>query len=365
MIGVLGASGAVGRHAVQALREAGYGPLRLGARRTERLSTADGEVVAVDVTDARSVAAFCTGLRVVLNCAGPTYALQERMASAALAAGAHYVDVGGDDPVHEKLTAAEAVRGGARVVLSAGTLPGLSALVPRWLAGRWPGAGRLVCHAGGVERCTETVAADFMLSLTVGGAEGEPFGVPLAAWRHGRRVPRALRVVEDAEVPYFPDRATLQPILTAEAERLAATLDLTELDNYNVHPGPRVRALFARLPTLGLDDPGARAAAISRLITAAEVDLAGRRPYYRMVFTLDGPEGPRTAVVSTPSSYRLTAVTGVLAVRAVLDGAVPPGLHFGGEVLDPGWVVDEINRGGAAEIRVPGHDDEAYEEGTL
>ncbi|WP_434739395.1 saccharopine dehydrogenase NADP-binding domain-containing protein [Micromonospora sp. SH-82] len=365
MIGVLGASGAVGRFAVRELRAAGVGSLRLGARRPDRLSTADGEVVAVDATDDRSLAAFCSGLRVVLNCAGPTYALQERMALAALATGAHYVDVGGDDPVHETLAASGAVGGGARVVLSAGTLPGLSVLVPRWLAGRWPGGARLTCRAGGLERCTEAVAAEVMLSLTVGGAHGEPFGLPLAGWRTGRRALRVLRVVEDAEVPYFPDRATLQPILTAETERLAVTLGLSELDNYNVYPGTAVRAVFARLRTLDLDDPGVRAAAVTRLITAAEVDLAGREPYYRMVFTLEGPEGSHTAVVSTTSSYRLTAVVGVLAVRAVLDGAVPAGLHYGGEVMDPAWAVEEVNRCGAAEILVPGHDDGTYEEGTL
>ncbi|WP_430785148.1 NAD-dependent epimerase/dehydratase family protein [Actinoplanes sp. G11-F43] len=349
MIGVLGASGAVGRHAVRALRDSGCGPLRLGARRTAALSTGDGQVSAVDVTDARSLTDFCAGLTVLLNCAGPTYALQERMAVAALAAGAHYVDVGGDDPVHEKLTASGAAAGDRAVVLSAGTLPGLSALVPRRLASRWPECGRLESYAGGLEPATATVAEDFLLSLSVGGAHGEPFGTPLAAWRHGRRALRALRVVEDAAVPSFPDRGTLQPILTAEAERLAATLGLAELDNYNVHPGERVRSLFARLPTLAAEGRNDLA---GRIITAADVDLAGRDPYYRMRFVLSGADAEHTAVVTARSSYRLTAAVGVLAVRAILDGTVPAGPHFAGDVLDPGWVIDEINRSGAADIAV-------------
>ncbi|WP_018788062.1 saccharopine dehydrogenase NADP-binding domain-containing protein [Micromonospora sp. CNB394] len=349
MIGVLGASGAVGREAVRALRNSGTGPLRLGARRTSSLSAADGEVRTVDVTDAGSLKEFCAGLTVLINCAGPTYALQERMALSALAAGAHYVDVGGDDPVHERLAAAGAVRGDATVVLSAGALPGLSALVPRWLAARWPDGDRLVCHAGGLEKCTPTVAEEILLSLSVGGAHGEPFGMPLAAWRNGRRALRALRTVEDEELPDFPDRAMLQPILTAESERLAVMLRLDELDFFNVYPGPRVRALFARLPLLaaeGRDD------LVQRIVTAGDVDLAGRDPYYRMRFTLGGPGSGHTAVVSADSSYRLTAAVGVLAVRAVMDGALPAGLHFGGDVLDPGWAVEEINRTGAAEIAV-------------
>lgn len=366
MIGVLGASGAVGRAAVTALREAGLGPLRLGARRPHALP-ADGaaERVAVDATDPRSLAAFCAGLTVLLNCAGPTYELQERMAVAALAAGSDYVDVGGDDPVAEALAARGAPPQGRSVVLSAGTLPGLSVIVPRWLAGRSPGGTRLVAYAGGLEPCTRTVAEEVLLSLTVGGAGGEAFGHSLAAWRHGRRAEKVLRITEDADVPSFPDRAVAHPLLTAESERLAAALGLAELDFYNVHPGPRVRALFAQLPTLDTTAGSARDRVIDRLTAAASVDLAGREPYYRMLFTLTGQHGSRSATVRSGDSYRLTAAVAVLAVRAVLAGEIKPGLHYGGEVLNPHWAVDEINRGGAARVEEVGELSTAYEVGAL
>src|SRR5438445_7441516 len=98
MIGVLGASGAVGAAAVDWLRQLGHGPLRLGARRP--WTAAPGEqVMTVDATDPRSLAAFCQDTRVVLNCAGPSYRLLDQVADAALTAGADYVDSAGDGPV--------------------------------------------------------------------------------------------------------------------------------------------------------------------------------------------------------------------------------------------------------------------------
>ncbi|MFB4193645.1 saccharopine dehydrogenase NADP-binding domain-containing protein [Streptomyces carpaticus] len=360
MIAVLGASGEVGRHAVAALARAGVGPLLLGGRRPEAVSTEEAgpgaRVMAVDATDPAALARFCAGSRLVLNCAGPSYLFKETVARAALAAGADYVDVLGDDPVAEALAAAGAPAAGRTAVLSAGTVPGLSVLVPRHvlalIGSGEPPATALTVHAGGLERATPTVAADILLSLTTGGVGGERFGHPLAAWRDGRREQRVLRTDESAEVPFYPGRVAVQPLLTAEIERLAASVPLERADWYNVFPGRRTRALFTALPTLPVDTPEQRAEVIGRVIRASEADLAGADPYYRMVFTLSAPTWSRTAVVRAGDSYRLTGSVAALTVRALLAGRIPPGLHFAGDVLDPGEVVAELAGDGAAEVEV-------------
>ncbi|MFD5182797.1 saccharopine dehydrogenase NADP-binding domain-containing protein [Streptomyces sp. NPDC058372] len=391
MIGVLGASGAVGHHAATALARAGAGPLRLGARRPDAIraevigeeagqagtaSRAKAETRRVDALEAASLAEFCADCRVVVNCAGPSYALKDTVARAALDAGADYVDVLGDDPVHEALTADRAVPAGRTVVLSAGTVPGLSLLVHRRLAElaeEDPArATRLVAYAGGLERATETVAADILLSLNVGGAGGEPYGHPLAAWRDGRRVPRALRVDESAEVPHYPQRVALQPLLTAELERGARATGLADAEWYNVFPGTQVRALFTALPTLPADTPEQRRELVRRIIRAGEIDLAGTEPYYRLVLTLSGPDRRRTAVVRADDSYRLTGAVAAHTVRALTDGRVPSGLHFAGDVLTPAEAIEDLTRSGAAEFSVyegEGHGGERagddFEDGEL
>ncbi|UCM87042.1 NAD(P)H-binding protein [Streptomyces marincola] len=360
MIGILGASGAVGRHAVAALARAGAGPLRLGARRPGAIRVdpawRDATAVAADAGDADSLAAFAAGCRVVLNCAGPSYALKDTVARAALAAGADYVDVLGDDPAREALLAAGGPPPGRTVLLSAGVVPGLSALLHRRLtelsAGDASPPTRLVTYAGGLEPATRTVAADILLSLNAGGVDGEPYGHPLAAWREGRRRPGVLRVDENAEVPYYPERVAVQPLLTAEVERGAAAAGLAEADWYNVFPGRQVRALFTALPTLPADTPRQREEVIDRVIRASEIDLAGADPYYRLVVTLSGPDRSRTAHAHTDDSYRLTAAVAAHAVLAVRDGRVAPGLHFAGDVLAPREVIDGLVATGAAEVAI-------------
>ncbi|WP_432184767.1 saccharopine dehydrogenase NADP-binding domain-containing protein [Streptomyces tendae] len=366
VIGVLGASGAVGRAAVRELRALGHTGLRLGGRTASALCAVaeedpigHHETVCADATAPDGLRAFTEGCDIVLNCAGPTYRLRATVASAALAAGADCVDVAGDDPAAEDLLAAgDPARDGRTVVLSAGALPGLSSLLPRWLAGQGlDGVSALTAHCGGLETCSPTVAHDLMLSLTSGGADGAAYGEALAAVRGGRRVPRALRAAEDTEHHAFPGRVALQPYLSGESERLATVLGLDRLDWYNVHPGPAVRALLNVLPgrLAAGDDPAELA---DRLFLAADLDLAGREPYYVMDFELSGTASGRPATAGltlrAASSYRLTAAVGALAVDAVLRAGAPAGVHFARDVLDPGSVVRHLRDRGVADLRPTG-----------
>ncbi|MFJ4152714.1 saccharopine dehydrogenase NADP-binding domain-containing protein [Streptomyces galbus] len=378
VIGVLGASGAVGRAAVRELRALGHRGLRLGGRTASALSEVanenpDGhdEAVWADATAPDGLKAFTDGCDIVLNCVGPTYRLRATVAFAALNAGAHCVDVAGDDPAAEDLLkGGDPVRDDRTVVLSAGALPGLSSLLPCWLAGQGlDGVTALTAYCGGLEPCSPTVAHDLMLSLSSGGADGAPYGEALAAVRGGRRVPRALRTDEDTVHPAFPGRVAVQPYLSGESERLAGDLGVDRLDWYNVHPGPAVRALLNLLPgrLAAGEDPDRLA---KRLILAADLDLAGRTPYYVMDFamwgTASGAPATAGATLRTASSYRLTAAVGALAVDAVLRGGVPAGVHFACDVLDPGTVVRHLRSHGVADLRLTGMAADAeQEEGVL
>ncbi|TQM09337.1 saccharopine dehydrogenase NADP-binding domain-containing protein [Pseudonocardia kunmingensis] len=364
VLAVLGASGAVGSAAARALA-AGH-RLRLGGRREAPLGalaeSLGAEVHPLDLDDDRALDAFCAGADVVLHCAAPAFAIGDRVARAAGRARAGYVDVSGDALLHDQLGAAAGV-----AVLGAGVVPGLSSLLPRYVldAARAAGveADRLTVHTGGVEPCTPGVARDMLLSLGTGGPDGA-YGEPLAAWRTDRVVPRELRSEEDAEAPFFPGRVALQPFLAAEAQRLARDTSLAELDWYNVHPGPHVRAAMRRLR--GLDEERAGA----ELIRAADLDLAGRTPYHLMVVTaLDEAGAGRTAVLRSRDSYALTGFVAALAAEAVARGRVRPGTHYACDVLDPAETLRRIRASEVSRLTELVHDgspaDSLVEEGAL
>lgn len=94
----------------------------------------DGRVSAaqVDVLEAGSLEEFCGRCSVIVNCAGPVMALQDRVAQAAWRARCHYIDAAGMSVVKERMLAngREMEESGLSFVVSAGWNPGLSEVLP-------------------------------------------------------------------------------------------------------------------------------------------------------------------------------------------------------------------------------------------
>ena len=333
-IGVIGASGAVGRAVARRLRAAGR--LRLGGRRIDQVRQVvcedlqgAGEAVSVELSNPRSLRAFCDGCQVVINGAGPSRRVLDLVARAALSAGAGYVDPGGDEPVYERLSAEPQLHGRSPVVLSAGLLPGLSGLLPRYLAASVDRPTRLCAHYAVFDCFTHAAAVDYLTGV-------DPHQ-SLSAWRQGRRRARALVRRVDVELPFFSDCATAHPFLNQEGERVARALGLAEAEFYSVFPGQRVLATLGRL--LGGNTQLELATAAGELQRAAELDLAGRTPYVRFLFELENRTETRSLLLAGGQAAELTAAMAALATEAVLAGAVPPGVHYAAEVLDGARVV--------------------------
>ena len=342
LVGVLGATGAVGREVTRLLTASGRTRIRLGGRRREPLETvaADAgrtEVMTVDLDDRRALAGFCDGCRIVLNCAGPSFRILDLVARAAFAAGSDYVDPGGDHPLYERLTH-DPPPSGRTAIVTAGMMPGLSGLLPRWLARQgFDTTRRLTAYVGGRGRLTWGTAADYVLSAGA-AADGA-----LAAWRHGASAPRALEPLVDVEVPFFPGRVTARPFLSEETETLARELGLADVAWYNVFQGAHMLAVLRRL-TPGRTSQDL-AMPVEELCRAAELDLFGETTYQLLVFVLEGEAVGttvrRTLLVRAVDAQALTGTVTTLAAMAILDGEVEPGVCFAARGL-PLSVVERL-----------------------
>jgi len=290
-------------------------------------------------------------------CSSDLTRVLDQVARAALAVGADYVDAAGDDPVHAALTAGP-IPPGRTAVLSAGTLPGLSALLPRALAATGTEhPRRLVAYLGGLERFTPAAAEDYLSSLDNG------FGEAAASWRDGAVASRSLTPLPDAELPFFPHRVTAHPFLSTEARRLAVHLGLDELCWYHVFAGSHFLRALVRVRSAP-----AAADGVAELVAAAAADIAGRACYQVFVFRLEGLHTTRTLVLRTRDSYRLTGQVAALASTAVLTGQVPAGVHFTADVLDPAATLDRVrllDAVDAVEVLDTPWREEMIEEGAL
>ncbi|MGE8655507.1 MAG: saccharopine dehydrogenase NADP-binding domain-containing protein [Achromobacter sp.] len=353
MIGILGASGAVGSTALASLVSEGRYVLRAGYRsRPPRGDTTSCvERQQVDVDDEASLARFCKSCSVVLNAAGPSCRIGDRVARAADAAGAHYVDAFGGALLVQQLTTLP-LSPERCVIHSAGVYPGLSALLPRWMAGQgFDLVLALRGWAGGRERCTPAAAADVLLSTVQG------FGQAGTAWVEGRRMAGALAPRDAVEVVGFPGRVRVQPFFSEELEQLVVELGLHDAQWNNVMPGARTIGIISRwrsrLGTPESIDETWLAQAVAELVQTAQLDVAGQTPYYRLVIEMEGVRAEQPhhlrAVLRAPDSYCVSGAVAASAALCLLDAPPEPGVHSADRVLVWNAVRDRLQTWGVIE----------------
>lgn len=344
-VGIVGAYGTVGRHVVRLIRRWRIGRLRLGGRDLEAVSRVasqdiDGaaEAQMVDAGDMSSLTRFCEGCRVVVNCVGPSWKISDQVAKAALAVGADCVETNGEEPLRRRLEDRMATWKHRAALLAAGMLPGLSGILPRYLASGFDRPERLTAYVGVLDRLTRGAASDYVAGLDQSGS--------LAGWHDGKRKQRLLNRLVDVEVPFFPGRVTAHPYLSSEGERLARQLRLTDVHWYNVFDGSHLVGALERLPGRTLSEREIDAAS-TELARAADLDVAGRTPYQLLLFQLDGRHGDRrltrSLVLRGGNAAALTGATAAMAAGALVDDQVEPGVHFTADVLDPVTTVDRLS----------------------
>lgn len=132
-VAVLGAAGLVGRAIVRDLREAGEvsDVVELGRRRSR---AGGGDIVAVDARDRQELTLALEPVELLINAA--SYRVNPAAMDAALAAGCHYLDLGGLHHVGaEQLLRHPAWEAAGRLaVLGCGASPGITNVLATWAA---------------------------------------------------------------------------------------------------------------------------------------------------------------------------------------------------------------------------------------
>jgi hypothetical protein len=336
VIGVIGASGEVGQHVAHLLTAQGVGPLRLGGRNPEaaqfrlRSPLPDAQWIRVDNDDPDSLDAFVRDCDIVVDCAGPSYRMASQVARAAQAAGIHHVDAG-SDPVLEA-QAGQAAE--SAVVFAAGALPGLSGLLPRWLADIFDTVNDLSMYTGVLDRFTSAGADDYLAGVFGEGSE------PLAAWQNGGPRSGMLTRQNQVALPFFSRDLTLLPYLDGEGQAVARSISLVNGRWYIALDG---EYLPDALSAAVLPD---RVAAVRTLCRASALDTAGRQPYVKFLVQLDGHisgmPATRTALLQAPGIAALTGSVTAAVTIALIHNQVPLGVNSAAALPDPVTVVEVL-----------------------
>jgi len=357
-IAILGAYGATGSVVAAELSRRCDAELRLGgrdlAKANELAAGLDGlsSTDRVDVADDRSLGQFIAGADLVVNCAGPSAELGDRVARAAVEAGCAYVDPGGDVSTFIELDRETDALAKSRrpAIIHAGWIPGLTG----------------VLTAFAVERAREQVATIDSVELVYGDRSSwsrtgftdimaTAWGPnALGAYDRGRwGLPPRLGVRRVRLPPPFGSQIVFAAYL-AELRTLGAAERGAKVACYLAPMlGAGKAAAYARASILFPFAPAKAAELLEKAYAAASereepggilaVKVIGAGP--------DGRHEVRAAVIEN-RNYWITGLTCAIAAQMVAGGRVESnGLRYLAEAVDPTAFIAEL-RGAGIDVRV-------------
>mgnify|MGYP004543285647 CR=1 FL=1 len=164
-IGMIGCGGRIGPMVCGYLAESGY-EIQGGQRREPDYSKYPSNFTwkHLDVNNDKELAQFCEGCDVVLNCAGPAYMLLEKVALAAAAAGAVYVDVSDALAFNDEVRSR--IEGKGRFYLASGFYPGFTGLMLNKAIQSFDSVNNITGYSGGAELYSLIGCLDIIMSGT-------------------------------------------------------------------------------------------------------------------------------------------------------------------------------------------------------
>ncbi|WP_108868944.1 saccharopine dehydrogenase NADP-binding domain-containing protein [Aquimarina aquimarini] len=343
MIGILGGYGEVGIHATRQLAKWNKLPIKIGGRNPkkaqEKFSKEFPDVTweSVNVEDDKGLEVFIQGCTVLVNCVGPSHKVSSRVAKLCISNHCHHIDAGIDQAL-EKMSSIETE---VSIRYGAGTTPGLTGILPQWLAQEFDTVNSLVMYTGALDRFTTSGAEDYLVGVL------EETNEPLAAWRDRKKKSSVLKRQSATTIPFFPREVAVFPFFDNESLYVAQQLNLINGDWNLVIDGTHVpEALNVVRSQFETDPKGA----VERLCLAADLDLIGRQTYFNLIVQLDGQKNEnsitRTAILQMDAMSVLTGTITALICISVLEDKVPSGIGPASELPNPEKIIDRLMTSG-------------------
>lgn len=333
-VAVLGGSGVSGAEVVSALHRRTGLQFRVGGRDRGRLDAAarrwDASRVdlrVVDLEDPSALRAFVSGAKIVVNGVGPAIEVGDRVARAALAAGASVVELGGYDPLLHQLEdlAPTTEAAGRTVVVGAGWMPGVSGVFPTYVleeARRTLAAiesvrlyygARDAWGTSGARDMVWSVFQDWIGVFEDGAWQRRPF------WSPGHAV----------ELPPPMGRVAARPFFDDQLRGLVELCPRGHFGTYVTELGALASLVFLLVRVCG----HARSRLAAKAVQWCIARDAKRRGPVGMLHVVvrgrrDGEAASVTGTLSTTENHRMTGIAAAIAVEMLLAGELRPGIGY-------------------------------------
>lgn len=351
-IGMLGATGAVGREAIQTILTSTDHRVVLGGRDPAKLRELFKEMAArvecleVDVHNRTKLDSLCRRCDIIINCAGPSKQIGDTIAAACLEHGVHYVDVSGDEHLYRQLLMRqqEIVDKGLLFVISAGVYPGLSELLPAYVAKtEFDEIDSLELFFAGQGDFSLNAAYDIVCSIE------EDTGLGMTYCRQGEPQKINGHFHRQFVLPYPAGKRDTYPVLNHEFARMAKSSGIKSAYFYNSYHNNSVLNQFVMIKALQqYKTEEQKIASAKQLVEQFNAKKSGTDDFTLFHLIATGTKhGQNLKLESTlmyPSDWnRLSGIVAATAARLVIEEeSGKAGCFFAAEGVSAKRLIDAL-----------------------
>lgn len=334
MIGILGGYGDIGSESIKMLNNLEIMDIKIGGRQKNMKKIeqnnflAKFELVKVDIFNRDEVKKFINGCDILVNVTG---VISNILIEEVINKKINYLDVN-----HIILKDAEKIKDFS-VIDSVGSLPGLSELLPIYMAKSFDKINNFVSYYGALGVFTYNAAKAY-----ISGVVKEDF--PMSVWEDNK-ISLYKEDNINLNIPTLKNVKKVVPYLNSECINIAKRLNFKNAKWFMAMEGINTLRVLARAK---YDYKTNKEQVIKNLTKATEVDCAGKAHYGVFVMEMSGEfSGKRkekTVWFQCDSPSALTSSAIAITCRAIKDKKMENGVYSLGESNNPEEIVRYIKK---------------------
>jgi len=339
-IGIIGYRGFVGK-AIVSLLEDKY--LLIKGSRNKNIQ--EESTFYVDAYDDRSLEKFCSKCTVLINAAGPSYIIGDRIAKVACVLGVKYVDIFGGNLLHEKIFA-YAEKG--RFIICAGSVPGLTGILTRYLTEKFSaGHQKIEIYQGGRESGGIGGLTDIILSMLGGyGHSGKQI-------INDEIVQCDLNTSDKVLVNGIPETVYANPYLTEEMISIAKSYNDLSISSYQIFPDKESMELLTvgSIRYISSKSEAEKLQILSEIFRSQEHFITEKAKWFVILLNAENDSKKCRICIKTQNSTALTALIAAMSAERLMAEEEMYGLNWAYELLEAENVIWRLkDMGTLAEI---------------
>lgn len=324
MIGIIGGYGDIGFQVAQILKKELNERLRIGGRNADKIFPNikqpffDDEWMKVDIRDMDSIKEFIGGCKIVVNCTGSSYRRTLKLAKAAVSYGCQYVDVGFDKEFRLLNTYLQ----NGNVIYATGSMPGLSGVLPRYLAEKFDLVKNMEFYYAGLGVFTPTAAEDYLEGLF------SKDNKTMMIVKNGKIIPYSTDESINHKNLLSKKERKLFPYFDEESQFIRKTLNLKNGKWFIAIDG---ECTLNVLEKARFNYDKNKEETIRELCTATCADCQGRNTYVEFIVQIEGKingeNQSRTLILKYDNPSRLTGLVAASVVIALSQNKLSKGVY--------------------------------------